>query len=511
LEISKETSIISIVGSGPYSDKRRFRRLRLNPTLPITRRRRGRESSINTVIENVSSYNALGNSNKPTTPDPITPISSPVPHFIITALGSYGDVHPMVGLGRALADRGHRVQIVANPYFDEVLHGAGLELLPFGTRDEYVYLTQHPDLWHPIRGPKLVLGLTAARIDELYELLVSHYVPGETVYGAHALDLASRVARETIHAPVASIDYAPAMFWSVYDSPRMKGPLLGPSVPKWLKRAQYWLADTVAAQRLLGRDLNQLRNRLGLPPARLLFSHWMHTTDLTLCLFPDWFGPPQPDWPINVRMAGFPLWDSSAESQLCDEVLAFLSAGPPPIAFSPGSANREAQSFFTAAVEACERLGRRGILLTKYADQLPANLPRAVRHFGFVPLSKLLPHTAALVHHGGIGTCAQGLAAGVPQVVQPMSYDQFDNAQRLVRLGVANEVSVRRFRGPAVASALALLLDSPKVAARCGELAARCNGSIALATACDALESLTKTKSHTAGVSTPSPAAYTLS
>ena len=89
-------------------------------------------------------------------------------------------------------------------------------------------------------------------------------------------------------------------------------------------------------------------------------------------------------------------------------------------------------------------LGRRGILLTKYDHQLPAKLPDTVRHFGFVPLSKLLPRTAALVHHGGIGSCAQGLAAGVPHVVRPMSYDQFDNSRRLVRLGVAKEISVAK-------------------------------------------------------------------
>jgi UDP:flavonoid glycosyltransferase YjiC (YdhE family) len=129
-------------------------------------------------------------------------------------------------------------------------------------------------------------------------------------------------------------------------------------------------------------------------------------------------------------------------------------------------------------------------LLTKYGDQLPRQLPPQVAHFGFVPLSKLLPHTAALVHHGGIGTCAQGLAAGVPHVVQPMSYDQFDNSRRLVRLGVAREVSVRNFRGRIVADALAPLLDSQSVAATCRDLASRCNGPASLAAAADALEQL---------------------
>jgi rhamnosyltransferase subunit B len=143
-------------------------------------------------------------------------------------------------------------------------------------------------------------------------------------------------------------------------------------------------------------------------------------------------------------------------------------------------------------VEACGRLGRRGLLMTKYADQLPAKLPPAVRHFGFVPLSRLLPHTAALVHHGGIGSCAQGLASGVPQLVRPMAFDQFDNSRRLAALGVAEEISVKAFRGPAIAASLERLLASPSVAAKCTELAARCNGAASREAACVALESMAR-------------------
>jgi UDP:flavonoid glycosyltransferase YjiC (YdhE family) len=139
-------------------------------------------------------------------------------------------------------------------------------------------------------------------------------------------------------------------------------------------------------------------------------------------------------------------------------------------------------------------LGRRGILLTKYVDQVPAELPDTVRHFGFVPMSKLLPRTAALVHHGGIGSCAQGLAAGIPHIVRPMSYDQFDNSRRLVRLGVAQEISLRKFRGRVVADSLNRLLDNQGVAARCRELAAKCDGPSALDAACNALEQLAQSR-----------------
>src|SRR6187455_1356994 len=102
-----------------------------------------------------------------------------MPQFLITALGSYGDVHPMVGLASALAARGHRVKVVTNPYFDDVAAGAGVELVPLGTREEYVELSQHPDLWHPVRGPKLVLSHASGKmLRPLYDVLMANYVPG---------------------------------------------------------------------------------------------------------------------------------------------------------------------------------------------------------------------------------------------------------------------------------------------------------------------------------------------
>jgi UDP:flavonoid glycosyltransferase YjiC (YdhE family) len=414
--------------------------------------------------------------------------------FIISAIGSYGDVHPMIGLGEALARRGHRVKLISNPYFAEPIEQAGLELLPIGTREDYIELSQHPDLWHPIRGVKLVLSRAAAGfLRPIYDLVTEHFEPGETAICAHALDLGSRVASEQLAAPLACVDFAPGVIWSVYDSPRIKGALSGPGVPRWLKRMQYWISDALFVKPLVGKELNGLRREIGLPPVRRVFGQFLHQTDMVLGMFPDWFGPPQPDWPPNTHLVGFPLWDAHDSAELSPAVREFLAAGDAPIAFSPGSANREAHQFFRAAVEACEQLGRRGILLTKYAEQLPANLPRSVQHFGFVPLSRLLPHTAALVHHGGIGTCAQGLAAGVPHLVRPMAFDQFDNSRRLVRLGVAEEISVEAFCGPAIAASLKRLLASPAVASNCRAYAARCDGPASLTAACVVLEKLVPT------------------
>jgi UDP:flavonoid glycosyltransferase YjiC (YdhE family) len=113
-----------------------------------------------------------------------------------------------------------------------------------------------------------------------------------------------------------------------------------------------------------------------------------------------------------------------------------------------------------------------------------------VRHFEFVPLGQVLPRAAAFVHHGGIGSSAQGLAAGVPQVVRPLAFDQFDNSRHLVRLGVSAEIPVKKFHGQTVAPTLDRLIGSPEVATKCQHVASQCDGPAAIARACDALETL---------------------
>ena len=194
-----------------------------------------------------------------------------------------------------------------------------------------------------------------------------------------------------------------------------------------------------------------------------------------MCGFPEWFCPPQADWPANVIQTDFPLWDEQADSPLPPDVESFLTAGQRPIVFTPGSANRFGGRFFEAAVDACRRLQTRGILLTRYAEQVPPLATGDVVHFPFVPFARLLPRVAAVVHHGGIGSTAQGLAAGIPQLLMPLAHDQFDNAARIRRLGVGDWLHSPHFTGPAVAAKLHGLLSSTDVAHQCQHIANRCS------------------------------------
>lgn len=146
--------------------------------------------------------------------------------------------------------------------------------------------------------------------------------------------------------------------------------------------------------------------------------------------------------------------------------------------------------FFRVSAEGCRRNHWRGILLTQFPEQLPANLPDGVRHFNYVPFSQLLPRAAAFVHHGGIGTVAQALAAGVRQLVVPLAFDQPDNAMRVCRLGVGEVLLPKNYNIKTVFDCLHRRLESPAVAENCRRRAADLATNTTLERTCDLIEQL---------------------
>jgi rhamnosyltransferase subunit B len=417
-------------------------------------------------------------------------------HCLLTALGSYGDVYPMIGLGMALRERGHDVTLVANPHFASDVAAAGLEMVELATADEYDRLTLTRGLWGARSGLAVVFREAAiGLLQRLDELVRTHSRPGETLLVAHGLDLASRVAAEKLGMPGVSVVYAPMALWSNATPPRMPAGFAPPGAPLWLHKLQFALGDRTFVGSIVMKPLNEFRASHGLPPVRGSFLDWYYKVAPALCLFPDWFASPDgvlpSDWPTGTVTTGFPLGDGAAgrdDEPLSDALKAFLDAGDPPIVFTPGSGMRFGHKFFAAAVDACQRLGRRGVLLTKYHDQIPPRLPPSIIAPGFTPLTQLLERSAAFIHHGGVGSSARGLAAGVPQLVQPKAFDQFDNAWRLRRLGVAEELIASRFTGRRVAERLDKLLTSPSVAQSVKHWETKCDSQSALRHACEELE-----------------------
>jgi UDP:flavonoid glycosyltransferase YjiC (YdhE family) len=409
--------------------------------------------------------------------------------FVLTPVGSAGDVHPFIGIGRALRARGHDVVIVTAGAFEQTVTRAGLGFRETVSAEIFNQLSKHPDLWNSFRGLRLVLGSVASYLQLGYERVAELYEPGRTVLVGHALSFGTRLFEEKHHAPAATLHLAPSIFRSDFEQPAIAPGRDLTRAPRWVKRSFWWAADRFLSDPLIVPKLNAARRELGLAPVSRVFRHWLHSPRRVIALFPDWFAPPQPDWPPALCMAGFPQYDESDQQQLSPGLLKFLDAGEAPIVFTPGSANQNAASFFRAAVDASARLNRRALLLTRFTEHLPT-LPATVHHEGYAPLSRLLPRSAALVHHGGIGTLAQALAAGVPQLTMPMGFDQPDNTTRLLRLGVAKWIAPSGFTGDRVASLLDGLLSEPSVASACAKYAALLRNGSALDRTCDLLEEL---------------------
>ena len=415
-------------------------------------------------------------------------------NILLPTIGSAGDVYPMIALGRMLQQRGHRVTIVTNPLHQQTILHAGLHFHPLGTRVEAEELLANPDVWHPRRGFETIArGAILPAMRLLYEFIAGQD-SSDMVIGAQTMALGARLAQEKLGVPLATIHLQPSLLRSVYDPP-----INGVAIPTWLprplKRGWWAMVDSLVIDRVLATDLNAFRAELGLPPVKRPFHEWLHSPQRVLGLFPDWFAPPQPDWPSQTRLTGFPLYDAGEGSPLPADLQRFLAVGDPPLVFTFGSAMRHGDELFRVAIAATKQRAQRAVLLTRDRSQLPATLPPTIHHEPYVPLGDLLPHTALLVHHGGIGTVAQGLAAGIPQLVMPLSHDQPDNARRLERLGVGLSLSSSRLGPAAVSSAIDSLLSSSEIKARCEDLARRVDARQAREAAASFIEQLARSPS----------------
>lgn len=388
--------------------------------------------------------------------------------FILVPTGSAGDIHPFVWLGKGLVARGHDVCAVVHRPFDDAMRGAGVRPVAFGTKEDYESAIRNPDLWHPRKGFALIARMSPRWYREVVPRVREEIAPGRTLLVGAGIAFGARIAAEAFDLPLVTVQLQPAVFISLESSPL---PQAGMEwflrAPRWVRRLLYGFGY-YRTDRLLAGGINAYRAELGLrhPVRGIIRDYWMSPLRV-IALFPEWFGPKRPDWPPQTIVTRFPLYDESDRLVVPDELNRFLDAGDPPVLFTPGSANVQAAQFFRASLEACERLGCRGLFLSPDAEQVPRDLPPSIRHLAYVPFSQVFPRCAAVVHHGGIGTVAQGLAAGVPQLVMAMSHDQPDNGNRLHRLGVGDYLYPRAFRPSIVAEKLRHLTSSPAVRRAC--------------------------------------------
>lgn len=383
--------------------------------------------------------------------------------ILITTLGSYGDLYPYLAVGSELRRRGHAVTIATSASYQTKIEAEGIDFHPVRpdiNLDDRALLAWVMDAR---RGSERVVQYLADRVHETYEDTAEAVKRADVVL-THPVTFASVVAAQKFERPWISTVLAPITFLSAYDPPvppqrpwLINLRVFGPSIMRGFwnlgrRQSMPWLQPVTA-----------LRKELGLPPGKHPLFDGSHSPSLVLALFSRLLAAPQPDWPAKTVATGFPFYE---HGELSPELEQFLANGAPPVIFTLGSsAVGAAGAFYVQSLEAIQRVGCRAVFLTgPHPQGLPDALPESVIAVPYAPHGVIFPRGAAIVHQGGIGTTAQAMRAGRPVLVVPFGHDQFDNAERVRRLGAAEVVSRNGYRARHVAGVLRLLLEKPSYA-----------------------------------------------
>lgn len=368
------------------------------------------------------------------------------PLVLLLTFGTGGDLQPFLVMAAALQARGHRTLLVAPRFHEATVQATGLAYAAFGTHEQAQQVLDDPALWDERKGFGVVWRGLLPSLNEIHALLVAHAQAGPCSVLCHPF-LVPVVAMARAQQPslrIVCAYLAPSTLRTVHH-PLAVGSL---NVPAWVplawRRALWRAIDRYSIDPDLLPGLNAARAAQGLPPVASFLPHMEAAPDASVGLFPPWYAHRQPDWPASFVEGQFPLRPVPPGQQLPAELEDFLTAGPAPIAFTPGTGHRHAAGYFESAMAVLRSLGRRGLFITPFGEQVPATLPPQVHWVPHAPFELLLPRLAVLVHHGGIGTTAEAMRAGVPQLVVPFAFDQFDNGQRVQRLNAGRVLPAAR-------------------------------------------------------------------
>lgn len=400
-------------------------------------------------------------------------------HYVLITVGTHGDVYPFMRLGQTLQGMGHRVTLITNHYHHRVLQGAGLDYIGLGTDDDYLRFISDPRLWDPNKGFESVMADYRQQLLQMAAAIRSATVDGPAVALAFPFAVpAAMMAKELGHfSRVASVYLAPSTLRTCHHPMRIGDHI----VPKWVpviwRKALWRMIEKRKVDPTGVERVNSVRRELELPPMRTSFlDHIEHSPDFTVTLFPTWFASTMPDWPTPLITGDFQQLELATPEVMSDELSAFIAAGDSPLVFSPGTGNVQAKDFFVCALSAVQAMGERAVFLTQDASQLPANLPPNVLWQSYASLSALLPHTKALIHHGGIGTTAEAMRTGTPQLVTAFGWDQYDNGARAAEMGAGLVTSVRKLTPEKLKRAIQTLTSSDNMRASCAKVARHFDG-----------------------------------
>jgi sterol 3beta-glucosyltransferase len=396
----------------------------------------------------------------------------------IIAPGSRGDVQPYLALAKGLRAAGHGARLVTTRDHAGLVREHGLD--PWVADIDVQAELGRPEARAAVEGGGLLRSFRrfseiAARGAGLVaeQALAASSGADAVLSGFGGLFIAASVA-EKLGLPLVQAYNVPITPTAAF--PGVLTPWL--SLPP--RSVTHRLGHRISRQALwltARASSNGARRRvLGLPSAPRIGpfeSGILRAAPVVYGLSPAVFRRPA-DWDARVHMRGFWFLDEEAAWTPPAELEAFLRAGPAPVYIGFGSmSSRDPGATARLVLEAVDRSGCRAVIHTGWDGLAPAGLPDTVIAVGSVPHAWLFPRVAAVVHHGGAGTTAAGIRAGVPTITVPFHGDQ-PFWGRLVRdLGVGPDpIPRKRLNAAGLADAIRTALTDASMADRASVLGA---------------------------------------
>lgn len=408
--------------------------------------------------------------------------------ILFSTFGSYGDLYPYLALGNEMRARGHEVTLATSETYRARVEAEGLRfhsVRPDVSLEDREMLAYVMDAKH---GTERIVRYLASIVRDSYHDIEPVAAEADLIV-THPITYATVLAARKLAKPWVSTVLAPISFFSPFDPPMVapapwlyKLRSLGPGAMKlWMKPAERVTLRWV-------RPLLQFEQELGLSSIGNPLFRGQHSPELVLALFSPHFGTPQPDWPPQTLATGFPFYED--RRGMPEELVHFLDAGPAPVVFTLGSsAVGAARNFYLDSLRAVERIGVRAVLLTgSHPQGLPTELPEKVIAVSYAPHAELFARASLVVHQGGVGTTAQALRAGHPMLVVPFAHDQYDNAERIRRMGAGESLPEPRYRAERVEPILRRLIEDQRYTNSAVEIAEQIRQEMGCSSAADAIE-----------------------
>ncbi|HAJ34208.1 MAG TPA: glycosyltransferase [Chloroflexi bacterium] len=390
---------------------------------------------------------------------------------LILTVGSRGDVQPYVALGRGLQQAGHHVTLATAATFAEFVNAYGLDFAPLSA--DYLKLLQTEAGKASLSGKgnrlkllRMVQPMLRAQLDDAWRAAQARAFD---VIVYHPKALGGYSIAEKLDAP--AVLALPLPLYSptrAFPSPILPFADLGPFNHASHKLA-IWLA-TLSTRGILKRWRQEA---LGLPPMRNEMQQHGAPV-LRLYAYSPVVVPTPADWDATSIATGYWFLPSEATWQPAPELVEFLAGGQPPIYVGFGSMpSEDAAAKTKLVIQALAMTGQRGVVATGWGGLASVHAPDTVFQLTSAPHDWLFPQMAAVVHHGGAGTTAAGLAAGVPTVVCPFFGDQPFWGRRVAELGAGpTPIPQRRLTAERLAAALQQVTTHPDMLTRAQQISA---------------------------------------